>query len=112
MLYFKEKRIKKNREFSRVYNAGKKSVGRFVVLFWVMNDLGYNRYGIVASKKVGNAVKRNRCRRRIRVVVREVDNLANQGYDIILVARSSLVNCLFTDLVGDIRRLMKRAGLC
>lgn len=108
----KLKSIKKNRDFSRVYNCGQKSVGRYMVLFWFKNDLGYNRYGIVASKKLGNAVIRNRCRRRIRIMVRDFDSLANQGYDVILVARNGLVNSLFTDLVVDFRRLMKRAGLC
>ena len=55
--------LRKNSDFSDIYKKGKSVGDKYVVLFYRMNRLGYNRTGFLASKKVGNSVKRNRAKR-------------------------------------------------
>lgn len=80
--------LKKNHEFRRLYQKGASAVAGSMVLYCRKNRLGHNRLGITVSVKLGNAVKRNRARRRLREVFRLAGPDLRQGYDIILVARS------------------------
>ena len=62
--YYAEKNVlRKNSDFSAIYKRGKSVGDRYVVLFYRPNGLSYNRTGFLASKKVGNSVKRNRAKR-------------------------------------------------
>lgn len=79
--------LKKNGEFQIVYNYGKKSYGKFSLIFFKDNNLEINRCGFVVSKKTGNAVCRNRLKRLFREYYRLNDYKLNQGYDIIFVAK-------------------------
>ena len=67
------------------------------------------RVGFTASRKVGNAVARNRARRRLRSVAREVLSHAEPGNDFVLIARPATVGrdyqALVTDLVAGLKRL-------
>lgn len=74
------------------------------------------RVGFTASRKVGNAVKRNRARRRLRAVAAEVlESHAEPGMDFVLIARAATVDrnyrALVADLVAGLKRLkLYRAG--
>ena len=69
------------------------------------------RVGFTASKKVGNAVARNRARRRLRAAVREVlPDSALGGYDFVVIARGGTLTRGYTDLLGDLRAGLKRLG--
>ena len=67
------------------------------------------RVGFTASRKVGNAVARNRARRRLRAVARAVLDHAEPGNDFVLIARPATVDrdyqALVTDLVAGLKRL-------
>ena len=58
--------LTRNNEFARAYTRGKSFVHPHVVLYVNKNRLGRTRVGITASKKIGNAVTRNRARRVLR----------------------------------------------
>ena len=67
------------------------------------------RVGFTASRKVGNAVKRNRARRRLRAVVQIVCPFrAFSGEDIVLIARSATVTAPFTALLRDFNQALSR----
>jgi ribonuclease P protein component len=68
------------------------------------DDLATARIGFTASKKVGNAVLRNRAKRRMRAVVRQVlTSLARPGWDYVLVARpNATVSRPYDDLLADL----------
>jgi ribonuclease P protein component len=68
--------------------------------------------GFTASKKVGNAVARNRARRRLREAARAVlPREAASGYDYVLVARPETATMPYAALLGDLRRALKRLKL-
>ena len=67
------------------------------------------RTGVTASKKVGNAVARNRAKRRMRALFRKLKcDHAPSGTDYVLVARHSLVQAPWTELVADFSIAVKR----
>jgi len=103
--------LKENYEFRRLYQKGASAVDRCMVVYCRKNKLGRNRFGYVSSVKLGNAVVRNRCRRRLREVSRlNADKLA-VGYDIILVARTRTVSAPFSELMAAYMRLAKKLSL-
>lgn len=67
------------------------------------------RVGFTASRKVGNAVRRNRARRRLKAVVGEVlPQHGLPGYDLVLIARPATVDRPYRDLVDDFTAALKR----
>jgi ribonuclease P protein component len=67
------------------------------------------RVGFTASRKVGNAVKRNRARRRLKALVREmIATGANPGLDLVLIARSATVDRPFDELRRDLQQSLQR----
>ena len=83
--------LKENTDFNRVYYRGKSSAKPQLVVYVLKNRLGVCRIGITTSKKIGNAVERNRSRRIIRAafqsVIKEFD-FEGKGYDFVFVART------------------------
>lgn len=90
MLYTKI--LNDNRDFLALYRNGKYIVSKSVVVYFKPNDLPYNRLGITAGKKVGNAVHRNRAKRILRQAYRENELIMPIGYDFVLVARACTGN--------------------
>jgi ribonuclease P protein component len=69
------------------------------------------RVGFTASRKVGNAVKRNRARRRLRAVAAEVLTHAEPGTDFVLIARPATIDRDYQALIGDLVAGLKRLKL-
>ena len=68
---------------------------------------GEARIGITASRKIGNAVARNRAKRRLRAAARETLPLSGRaGHDYVLVARAGILTRDFKALLGDIKAAM------
>jgi ribonuclease P protein component len=104
-------KIRNTREYSLVYKNGKKFIGRFVVVFVYKNQLEFSRYGVVASKKVGKAVKRNKAKRRLKDMIGRMHNQVVPGYDIVLTARNALPQADFDLIIKEGEKLFKKAGL-
>ena len=67
------------------------------------------RVGFTASRKVGNAVKRNRARRRLKALVAEmIASGANPGLDLVLIARPATVDRPFDELRRDLQQSLQR----
>ena len=103
--------LKENYEFRRLYQRGASAVDRCMVVYCRKNNLGRNRFGYVSSVKLGNAVTRNRSRRRLREVSRLNADRLKTGYDIILVARTRTVSAPFSELMDTYLRLAGKLSL-
>ena len=103
--------LKKNHEFRRLYRKGASAVAGSMVLYCRKNRLGHNRLGITVSVKLGNAVKRNRARRRLREVYRLNGDKLQKGWDVILVARGRTVNCSWKELNDTFLRACRKLGV-
>ena len=100
--------LKKNHEFRRLYQKGASAAGSGMVIYCRRNRLGHNRLGLTASVKLGSAVTRNRCRRRLREVYRLHSGELRQGWDIILVARSRTASAPWQELNSTFLRLCRK----
>ncbi len=82
--------LNQNADFQRLYRSGAFCSLGSALLYVRPNRLPYNRLGITAGKKIGNAVKRNRAKRIIREAYRAAEPMLPIGIDLVVVARSSL----------------------
>ncbi|MEL7603765.1 MAG: ribonuclease P protein component, partial [Bacillota bacterium] len=79
--------MKKNHEFRRLYAKGKSAATPSLVVYFRRTNRDYNQLGITVSTKIGNAVCRNRVRRRLREIYRLNEARLPRGLDMVLVAR-------------------------
>lgn len=103
--------LNQNYEFNRAYKRGKVKTDPALVTYIVKNRAGLCRIGITASKKLGNAVQRNRCRRIIRAAFLSLAPLCAPGYDIVFVARFKTQNLKSTDISRIMLRQLKELGV-
>lgn len=105
--FTKAERLTLNREFERVFNEGKIFKNAHVVLYVVPNELQYSRLGLVVSKKVGNAVRRNRAKRLLREAYRLNKHLLTAHVDIIAIPRSPFSSDLkLSDVEDGLKKLL------
>lgn len=105
-------RLKKRREFVHIAEQGRKFVTSGLILqvlprFGDNQDTQTIRVGFTTSRKVGNAVKRNRVRRRLREVARLVlPVLGQKGCDYVLIGRSQTADRPYLKLVEDLKKAL------
>lgn len=103
--------LKQNSDFRRAYGRGKSYSDPALVTYVLKNNrAGICRMGITTSKKIGNAVERNRCRRVIRAAFREVLPLVSGGYDFVFVARTKTKFIKSTQVKKIMLQQLKKAG--
>ena len=103
--------LRGKRDFSLVYNKGKSAGDRYVVIFYRKNNLPYKRMAFVASKKVGNSVKRNRAIRLMKESYRLTNINVPDGYDFIVIARNTIVDAKCKDVMRSFNSCMKKTGV-
>ncbi|MCI6560710.1 MAG: ribonuclease P protein component [Oscillospiraceae bacterium] len=79
--------LNNNKDFLSLYKKGAFTASKYTVIYVRPNGKSYNRLGITAGKKVGNAVCRNRAKRLIRQMYRDAEISLPVGIDIVIVAR-------------------------
>lgn len=104
-------RLRSPIEFKRVRREGKSYAHPLIVLIAEPNQLDHSRIGVTASRALGNAVQRNRAKRRLRAVAREILPDLPAGWDVILLARQGLNQVGFHTLRAALQNLLRRAGL-
>jgi ribonuclease P protein component len=89
--------------FLAARDSGMKAVSKGFILQAVPTGRPEWRLGLTASRKVGNAVRRNRARRRLRALARtELATRARSGTDYVMIARHGTADRDWTDLVSDL----------
>ena len=104
--------LKQNHEFRRLYSKGKSAVSPYFAVYCRKTNRPVSRLGITTGVKLGNAVKRNRARRRLREVYRLQSGRLRQGCDIILVARARVIYGRYPELERSFLQLMRKLGIC
>ena len=109
----KKYRIKKIKEFNYMFRNGKRINGNCLTLISTKAYLPYSRFGISISNKIGNAVIRNKVKRRIRNAICDYwqnnPHLDKKNY--IFVARPNIENMSYAELKDSVYNLFRRVQI-
>lgn len=96
-------------QYLAVYESGKASADNLVVVKALPNGMDATRIGFSVTKEIGKATVRNRVKRLLKENVRLLD--VKTGWDIVFIARRSIVKADFHQLTGSVTKLLRRADL-
>jgi ribonuclease P protein component len=105
----KDRRVRRRGEFQKVFDSGTRIHGRFMTVLLLPNGRSRPRLGIVASKKLGGAVVRNRAKRLIREVFRQ-SSPRTLGLDAVVIPRRELLDASLSSLTHDFKTVWRRAA--
>jgi ribonuclease P protein component len=105
-------RLSTRAEYTAVQEGGRRVSGRFLTLLGRPNGRGSDRLGIIASRRIGGAVVRNRAKRRLREIFRreapEAMGDSRPAIDFVAIARRDLARAPFADVDADVRATLRR----
>src|SRR3990170_1315634 len=99
----RHQRLRSRKEFAAVYGTGRSISNRYLAARVLPNTSSQVRFGFSVSKRIGNAVKRNLVKRRLREAARQLP--VNGGWDIVVIARAASATSGFSDLQAAISDL-------
>jgi ribonuclease P protein component len=103
--------LNRNTDFRTLYYRGKSQVDAALVTYAKRNREEVTRVGITVGKRIGGAVRRNRCRRVIREAYRALLPRVNRGWDIVFVARRRTVFLKSTEIRQIMESQLKALGV-
>lgn len=107
-----DQRLRRTREFTAVREQGKSWAGRCLILaIRPRPDNTQPHAGFTTTKRIGNAVIRNKVRRRLRMIVRENFPRLTVTHDIVTIAKYPAVKAAYADLQREWQHLAEKAGL-
>lgn len=83
-------RIRKKKDFLFLYRKGNRYKGKYFSLIYLPSNLSFSRVGVVASKKIGNAVTRNKVKRWMRELFRRNKGLLDFPVDLLIIAQPEM----------------------
>ena len=105
-------RIKDSKDFASTIKHGKTVKNQSFVLHFAKSEINYTRVGISVSKKIGNAVTRNRVKRQIRAMCDSLINYSLNTFELVIIARQDFLNKNFEEnktLLNDL--LINQVGI-
>jgi len=99
----KRERIRRRAEYERIYRYGRRYNSRHFTLIVSSNKEGLSRLGITASKKIGNAFRRNRVKRIIREIFRRNKFLLAPFRDYVFVAKKGADELTYQEALDEIK---------
>src|SRR5262249_50891276 len=103
--FSRSSRLLRHSDFERVYKLGKRQFFAHLTFFYVRRGTGEaSRVGFTVSKALGNAVQRNRMKRRLREAVRAEWNAAPETVDMVINPKRALLSAEFTVIRAEVER--------
>ena len=102
-------RLTESLRIAEIHRDGLSAANRFLVIRYLANGLDRSRFCFVVSKRIGNAVARNKVKRRLREALRS--SSVNPGWDAVFIARSYVRSASYQDLKQAADNLLRRSAL-
>lgn len=103
--------MKENKDFRRLYYRGKNKASSCIVTYVMKTKRKGCRIGITTSKKIGNAVERNRSRRVIRAAYSQLEPMIDGSWDIVFVARSKTSKVKMQKVLSEMQSHFEMLGV-
>ena len=100
-------RVKKEKDFNAIFKEGKSFANRKFVIYRLENNEQHFRVGLSVSKKLGNAVMRNRIKRRIRHILIEHKNQLVENVDFVVIARKGVEILDYAEMEKNLLHVLK-----
>ena len=104
-----KKYLTEKKQFDLVYDKGSSWVDKSLVLRALPNELELSRYGFTISRRIGKAVVRNRIKRLLREIMRQIP--LKPGWDMVFIARIPAADADCSRLRKSVTGLLSHAGL-
>lgn len=98
--------VKNSRDFENIIKTGSCKKNKSFVIHYKKNDFPYDRFGISVSKKLGNAVFRNKYKRKIRSIIDKYKKLYINNEDYIIILRRGALDKSFIEIEKEFNDLM------
>ena len=102
-------RLTGDKRFDQIHREGRSAANKYLVIRVLPNELDHNRFGILVGKRIGNAVTRNKVKRRLREALRQAP-LA-PGWDAVFIARKGVERATFQEVVSASNDLFRRSRM-
>lgn len=102
-------RVTKNEEFSQIVGIKRSKANDSFVMYARDKEKVQARVGISVSKKMGNAVVRNKIKRQVRMMIVNIVNFDEYPLDIIVIVRQKYLDNSFEDNQKNLEKLIKKA---
>ncbi len=107
----KQNRLKKRKEFNWIFKNGVTHSVSLLALVTTESKLKDFKIGYSVSKKIGNAVTRNKIKRQLKSILLKFENNITPKHNYIFVARIGIEKASFTEIENSIKELLKKSGL-
>ena len=104
-------RLTRSSDFKRVKLVGKSFAHSLIVVIAAPNALSYSRTAVAAGRSVGNAVRRNRAKRQLRVCIDSLHLSLRSGWDVIIYARKPITFANFSSIQKEVFMSFSDAGI-
>ncbi len=105
-------RLRKKRDFEKVFKEGDAYFGRFFMVRMKRNELPFSRFAFVFPvKQEKRATRRNRGKRLFREATRQLSPFVKRGFDIIFIIKKEALGEHFEDIKRETEKLLKKAGI-
>ena len=101
--------VKKNRDFSRIIKNNRPIKSNLFVIYLEKNTNDIYKFGISASKKVGNAVTRNRLKRQIKSILDK--NTYKNNFNCIIIIKKDIIDKSFDEMSKDLNILINKLNI-
>ena len=104
-------RVRKNSEFTKIYQDSRSLAAKNVVLFVRKREDSQLKIGFSVSKKNGKAHERNLIKRRMRAVAHEELAKIKPGHELVFLARTPIKHASYQEIKRDMNYLLKKSGV-
>lgn len=102
--------VKKNDDFNDIIKTRKFISNKSYIIYYKDSDVKFPRFGLAVSKKCGNAVRRNKIKRQLRMIVDNNKKLFAANRDYIIMVKKDILNLKFQDMEEKLVNLLEKGN--
>lgn len=97
--------VRKNEEIQEIIKKNNKIINKYFIIYFIKNDLNYNRYCISVGKKIGKAHTRNLYKRRVKDIL--MKNNINSSCDYVIILRTAIIDAGYDKINSELIEVLK-----